>query len=258
MAHRKAPPPYSDERSKRILDCLNACERKASWTDFFTQFVDGPAVAPRDLLEMLRYWKAFPHFWQRARERNDATGCLHAGVFFLKATQSLRVAAEARDLDSSPIEANHEIAHEVLHKHPELAQWGDWPDCLWATEITGPERQLNALREIRGLLGRLEAKLLAELAEEGRGNCKPGSESCPSPLTENERRVLRILAEARDATMLLADIEARVPISRRTLGPILTDLRNRGLTSRPKGPRRGEAITSQGLDTLRSGKFGGS
>lgn len=71
------------------------------------------------------------------------------------------------------------------------------------------------------------------------------------PLTKVE---LSILQELDGCPTLLTqtDIEARIPFSRRTIGPALQNLRAHGLVNRPYGPKRGEAITPEGRAALKA------
>jgi hypothetical protein len=71
-------------------------------------------------------------------------------------------------------------------------------------------------------------------------------------ITDKHIMILKALSKARPATLKMADLEAKTQISRRTIGPYLTELRDRGLTHRPRGERSGDTITTQGIALLES------
>lgn len=74
-------------------------------------------------------------------------------------------------------------------------------------------------------------------------------------LTREHWAVLEVLADAHSKPLLQAELEAAptdLPLSRHTIGPILRDLRDRGLVARPgRRQRKGDAITLRGLDVVR-------
>jgi DNA-binding MarR family transcriptional regulator len=70
-------------------------------------------------------------------------------------------------------------------------------------------------------------------------------------LTAEEFALLTALDNAAPQTMKMADLEADVDLSRQTIGPCLCRLRQLGLVSRPRGERKGHAITAEGVAVLR-------
>jgi DNA-binding MarR family transcriptional regulator len=75
-----------------------------------------------------------------------------------------------------------------------------------------------------------------------------------NPLPRNAIVVLRALLKSH-GTMSQYDLVAAMDLSRRTIGPLLNELEDRGLVKYPHGPRSGAAITNEGrrlLDTTES------
>ena len=101
--------------------------------------------------------------------------------------------------------------------------------------------------EYLGLLRHGAERLREALSDQGLPD-----ESAPSapPLDYEDVQVLRYLAEMYPLTKSQADIEAGSHVSRRTIGRRLKSLRDRGLTHRPKGERKGDAITDRGRTIL--------
>jgi hypothetical protein len=72
----------------------------------------------------------------------------------------------------------------------------------------------------------------------------------PLALQDADWQILEALAAVHPGTMHQIDLEARIEVARRTIGPRLERLRTWGLVSRPRGERGGEQITPLGLALL--------
>src|SRR5262245_58512908 len=79
---------------------------------------------------------------------------------------------------------------------------------------------------------------------------RPASSPAGAARTQEERCVLRVLAEAGDELLSQPELAARtdeyLTLSVRTVRPILQRLEKQGLVCRPRGQRSGYALTDQG------------
>ena len=76
----------------------------------------------------------------------------------------------------------------------------------------------------------------------------------PGTWTREERLILRALATAR-GLLTQEEIEAAIPglaVSVRTIQRRLKKLETNGLVARPKGPRKGWAITPAGMEAVKA------
>jgi hypothetical protein len=69
-------------------------------------------------------------------------------------------------------------------------------------------------------------------------------------LTPEDIRILKVLAARRPTTVNQYDLETELGLSRGTIGPRLKQLRAWGLVDRPRGERKGDTITPEGIRVL--------
>ncbi|MBN1855158.1 MAG: hypothetical protein JW829_20675 [Pirellulales bacterium] len=84
---------------------------------------------------------------------------------------------------------------------------------------------------------------------------KPTTEE-PIILTREQRDILQALSECPQETMLLVDIIAHAGYGKHATSRSIQKLIKQGLVHRPHGPRKGVALTAEGLAILNDKKFG--
>jgi hypothetical protein len=77
--------------------------------------------------------------------------------------------------------------------------------------------------------------------------CAAGKAGTPPPLTAEETAILRALEKAHPQTLTQVQLGGLAKLSERTVRDRLKALRQCGLTHRPRGRRKGEALTPSGL-----------
>jgi len=222
-------------------------------------------ASPRDVLKAVRFWRAFPLHWS-LKEGKASAGPLVDGILaehrllLLEhsfAEDVIVTAAELEGWDSTPImDSGHNCA-EVLVNFPEfLDRIGGkllavWPACVNESGRAKLSGCWESIETAETLLRRLEArmKMRASTGQMPGGEPMERRRGSAAALSADDMAILKALSAER-ATLLLADLAAKLERDVKTVGRRVARLKKAGLVHRPLGPRKGVGITEEGRECL--------
>jgi len=192
------------------------------------------------------YWIGYPVFREVIEFNSDDPTERYSGVAALdlahvEATKVLMRKAASMGLDPAPLWEGQRVCREVFLT---WKPWSDrrgvavsdmWPDCLGKHRYDLPQGQQDAIRDAEAVFVGVALELGIRLPMLSRG----------------ETVVLRALAANHPCPMTLEDMEGRIELSAKTIGPCVNGLIGKGLAVRPNGPRSGATATADGLEIIR-------